>query len=172
MPRYRLRDHGDHRGVRPSPSPVTSSPQQSSGGGVAPDVYNSAGIGVSWYHCALSCVGARQLSFWMLTSARCRFNDVSTGCYRVAGFTRNSSAAESGMLQPGDVLMDVDGVPATQKSLREVAMLILGPPGTAVTLRVLPVCSSARAPLIQSARIISEQRRQGAGVGLLKRDTD
>ena len=76
------------------------------------------------------------------------------------------------MLQPGDVLMDVDGVPATQKSLREVAMLILGPPGTAVTLRVLPVCSSARAPLIQSARIISEQRRQGAGVGLLKRDTD
>lgn len=111
---YRLRDNGDHRGVRPSPSPVTSSPQQSSGGGVAPDVYNSAGIGVSW------------------------FNDVSTGCYRVAGFTRNSSAAESGMLQPGDVLMDVDGVPATQKSLREVAMLILGPPGTAVTLRVLP----------------------------------
>jgi C-terminal processing protease CtpA/Prc len=59
----------------------------------------------------------------------------------VAGFTKNSSAAESGVLQPGDVLLQVDGEPAMQKSLREVAMMILGPPGTTVTLRLLPVSS-------------------------------
>lgn len=64
------------------------------------------------------------------------------------------------MLQPGDVLMDVDGVPATQKSLREVAMLILGPPGTAVTLRVLPVCSSARAAL--DSECAHDQRAKAA----------
>jgi len=100
------------------PSPVTYGQQYASppnsGRGTGPDVYNSAGIGVSW------------------------FNDVSTGCYRVAGFTKNSSAAESGVLQPGDVLLQVDGVPAMQKSLRDVAMMILGPPGTTVTLRLLP----------------------------------
>ncbi|EKX43943.1 hypothetical protein GUITHDRAFT_140083 [Guillardia theta CCMP2712] len=78
----------------------------------------TAGIGVSW------------------------FNDVSTGCFRVAGFTRNSSAAESGVIQAGDVLLEVDGIPAMQKSLRDVAMMILGPPGTTVTLRLLPANES------------------------------
>ena len=45
----------------------------------------------------------------------------------------------SGQMQPGDVLLAVDGVSAKQKSLREVAFMILGPPGTTVTLRLLPV---------------------------------
>mmetsp|Transcript_77794 Transcript_77794/g.209664 ORF Transcript_77794/g.209664 Transcript_77794/m.209664 type:complete len:202 (+) Transcript_77794:54-659(+) len=78
------------------------------------DAGATAGIGISWLH------------------------DVETGCFRVAAFTPNSSAQESGQVGIGDVLVDVDGFPAVRKSLREVAFRILGPRGSTVTLRLLP----------------------------------
>jgi len=66
---------------------------------------------------------------------------------------QGSPAQTSGQLDVGDVLVSIDGVLVSGLSSQEINSLIVGPPGTTVTLEV------RRGDLIHTARI---QRRANA----------
>lgn len=62
------------------------------------------------------------------------FHPDESGQYKITGIRPNSPAAACPMLHVGDVLLKVNGVSITQKSVQEIIDMVMGPPNTQVQL--------------------------------------
>ena len=67
------------------------------------------------------------------------------GVLLVKSLAKNGPAARAGQIIPGDKLVEIDGTNVVQKTVKEIAPLILGAPGSSVVLGMSGVDGTTKA---------------------------
>ena len=88
------------------------------------------------------------------------FGVTRSGEIFITGLSPKGSAKASGKVKEGDQLLAVDGVDIKGYQVKDIVQLILGKPGTKVSLDLIPAAVETPAGLVNDARSASDGKHQ------------